>query len=207
MVEHLREMAGHATITGELADGAPAMVARFNSCLARLGAIALPLFAPLADDASVETIGVESGLLAEYLKEEAEPSPGAPEAQDEPSISINMGPVIDLGGGRVSEMIRGLPDMIRSLWAREATERTRASGGEGEQQHGETCEADSVPATLSDVESRLVEVGAKLQAVAEQLRRGDLDDEQRAVLAEQLSQLGREQALLARRHAALREAE
>jgi hypothetical protein len=48
-------------------------------------------------------------------------------------------------------------------------------------------------------------VGMKLQAVAEQLRRGDLSDEQRASLAEQLSRLGEEQARLARQHAVLRE--
>ena len=70
-----------------------------------------------------------------------------------------------------------------------------------------SAEAEAEPGSMSEVESRLAEVGAKLQAVAEQLRRGDLSDEQRAELAEQLSQLGQEQARLARQHAMLRERE
>jgi hypothetical protein len=60
-------------------------------------------------------------------------------------------------------------------------------------------------ARLTEVESRTAEVGAKLQAVAEQLRRDELSFEQRAELAEQLSRLGQEQARLAREHARLRE--
>ena len=197
-----------ASLTGHLSDGAPSAIRRYNAVLQhleRLGAVTPGFFGPLAETAGYDELGVESKLLAGYIKEEesdAESLPHGPQG--------NL--IIGLGGLRELSELKDLGKMIREqlpAWVRgreAGAQETSQNAREGDPAPSETSVRWNTEATgLSDVESRLAEVGAKLQTAAEQLRRGDLPDEDRALLAEQLSRLGQEQANLARRHALLRQ--
>ncbi len=185
--------------------GARASAQQYNQTVQYLeeqGAIPRGFFQQLREDASFEEVGVAAAQLAGYIQEDDEPERrGRP---DPSSGNVGLGShnvIFGLGGLRELKELKDLGQILRESmpeWLRDKiAEKGREAAGAAEKNG----------ATLSEVESRLVEVGARLQAVAEQLRRGDLSDQQRAELAEQLSQLGQEQARLARRHAALREQE
>jgi hypothetical protein len=195
LLREIADLAQHSSLTGSLQNGAPSAVRRYNAVLSQLeqqGMVPDGLFQPLADGTGFDELGVESALLAGYLKEFTEDTPKpTPSNHNSPVFNIGMNGLKDL------EALRDLGKVIREQFGNLA----------GGQAQSEPEAEASGPATLSEVESRLAEVGAKLQAVAEQLRRDDLTDEQRIELAEQLSRLGQEQAGLARRHAMLREAQ
>ena len=210
LLKEISELAQHASLTGALREGAPSAIRRYNAVLQqleRLGAVTPGFFGPLAETAGYDELGVDSKLLAGYIKEEgfdAESLPHDPHG----NVIIGLGGLGELAELKdLGKMIREqFPDWLRGQQERhrERSERHRERsqrGAESGPDQAETLE----PASLSEVESGLAEAGSKLQAVAEQLRRGDLSDEQRAILADLLSQLSQEQANLARRHAALRQ--
>ncbi len=67
------DIAQHASLTGSLAGGASRAVRRYNSVVARLeeiGAATPGMFEPLPDTTTFDELGVESTLLAGYLKED-----------------------------------------------------------------------------------------------------------------------------------------
>lgn len=202
VLRELGRMAHDAGLTGSLEKGARSAALQYNQVLRRLeelGALSGGLFTPLGEGVTFAEVGVSSASLAGYLEEEETPDsssePGEPSGEHCGFGSHNV--ILGLGGLRELKELKELGQVIRENLPEWLKERGTAKVvfGVGEK-----------AATLSDVESRLAEVGAKLQAVAEQLRRGDLSDVQRAELAEQLSRLGQEQARLARRHATLRDA-
>jgi hypothetical protein len=235
LLKEIADLAQGASLTGHLPDGAPSAIRRYNAVLQhleRLGVVTPGFFEPLAETAGYDELGVESKLLAGYIKEDeadAAPSEHGPHS----NVIIGMGGLRELSELKdLGKMIREqLPAWIQSREARdeerkardeereardeerEARRDARAAAREtrGHEREGERFQTETFvrwnteASSLSDVESRLAEVGAKLQTAAEQLRRGDLPDEDRAMLAEQLSRLGQEQANLARRHALLRQ--
>ena len=186
------KLAREASLTGSLQGGARSSVLQYNRVIAHLERIeALPpgLFPPLPEDTGFDEVGVAAAQLAGFLREDEEDEePRTRAARGNHNVHINF-------GGKDASELRELGQVIREHlpeWLRGKVPQAAAQAPE---------------ASLTEIESRLAEVGAKLQAVAEQLRRGDLSDAQRAELAEQLSRLGHEQARLARRHAELRESE
>ena len=102
----------------------------------------------------------------------------------------------------VEQILRERQHLLRQIHP-DWFEEEKAAGAEP----GQTTDAAGAasPSNREDIGRRLGEVGAQLQSVAEQLRRPNLTDEQRAELAEQLARLSQEQALLAREHATLRQ--
>ena len=194
------EMAEGASLTGSLKQGGRAAVQQYNRALQYLeqvGEVPAGLFSQLPEDASLDEAGIAAMQLAGYLEDADEEGGG--EASSSAKSGEHHGSYnnvfIGFGGLKELEQLKELGKTMRDQlpdWIKNKI------GGQEEQ-------SEENGATLTEVESRLVEVGARLQTVAEQLRRGDLTDGQRAELAEQLSRLGQEQARLARRHAALRE--
>ncbi len=201
LLREIAELAQHSSMTGSLSGGGPSAIRRYNAIVAHLeqkGITPPGFFQPVPEGASFDELGVESSLLAGYLKEvEAEadesmppPPPGGPHG--------NV--VIGLGGLKELQELKEFGKMFReNFW----TEWKRGHSSGSEQQESSSS-GEAEPTTLADVESRLSEVGSRLQATAEQLRGHDLTDEQRAELADQLSRLGQEQARLARQRARMR---
>lgn len=193
LLETMAGVAREASLTGSMSGGARSSAAQYNRVLQLLeeaGHAPAGLFPPLNEDASMDEVGVSAAQLAGYLTVEEE----KPEGKDAggPVGSYNSYNI--KFGGKDIQDLKGIGEVIR--------------------EHLHEWLGDKVPGfnkeeegngSLSDVESRQAEVGAKLQAVGEQLRRGDLSDAQREELAEQLSRFGQEYARLARQHAALRE--
>ncbi|HEY3282273.1 MAG TPA: hypothetical protein VGN26_08380 [Armatimonadota bacterium] len=194
LLKETARMAEHASLTEALPNAAKGAVQQYNSVLTYLeNSEELPpgLFAHLDGDASFDSVGLASAQLAAYLDDdEPEREKAAKVSGDRVNVHIgNLSGLKDLQG--LGEIIREhLPEWLKS----------QTSSGDPKQEEATAPEAIS----LSEVESRLAEVGARLQAAAEQLRRGDLSDDERASLADQLSQFGQEQARLARQHAMLR---
>jgi hypothetical protein len=196
MLQETVRIAKDASLTESLQEGARSAARQYNAVLRHLeqsGTLPAGFFPPLGEQASFDEVGVAAGQLAGYLEEEEEPEPRRKNERmisGSHNVHINVGSLKELDDLKnIGQIIREhMPDWLRG----------KIPG---------SAEPDAEPGTMSEVESRLAEVGAKLQAVAEQLRRGDLSDEQRAELAEQLSQFGQEQARLARQHAMLRERE
>lgn len=195
LLETMAEIAKEASLTGSMSGGARSSVAQYNRVLQLLeeaGHAPAGLFPPLNEDAGMDEVGVSAAQLAGYLEVEEESTEG--KGAGGPVSSYNSYNI--KFGGRDVQDLKGLGEVIREHLGEWLGEKIPGFNKE-EEGNG----------SLSDVESRQAEVGAKLQAVAEQLRRGDLSDEQRAELAEQLSRFGQEQARLARQHASLRERE
>jgi hypothetical protein len=196
LLRTIARLAKDASLTGTLEKGAGTAARQYNQVLQHLeqtGAVPAGFFPALCEDASFDDIGVAAAQLAGYLEGDEESGRGEPPRTiGSNNVNISLGGVKDLKDLKeLGQVIREhMPDWLRS----------RVPGRHEEAEEGGPVNATS----LTEIESRLAEVGAKLQAVAEQLRRGDLSDGQRAELAEQLSRLGQEQARLARRHAMLR---
>lgn len=183
-------LARDASMTGSLEDGRRSSLTQFNSSVRYLESVgALPggLFQPLADEASFDEVGVAAAQLAGYLEEEGEETTA--------SVTPAGSNVIVVSGLKAFKELKEFGQHFRDHLPEWFEERM----GKRED------DPEKIAAHLTEIENRLAEVGGKLQTVAEQLRRGDLSDQQRAELAEELASLGREQAKLAREHATLRE--
>ncbi len=200
LLRETARMAKEASLTRTLEKGARTSVVQYNHIvqhLERLQAIPPGFFAPLPEDATFDDVGVAAAQLASYLHEEDEERPRSPfSGGNNGNVHINVGGLRELKDLKelkeLGQVIREqLPEWLRGKVS-PAAEAPAASAAPP---------AEAPASGLSELESRLAEVGAKLQAVAEQLRRGDLTDFQRADLAEQLSRLGQEQARLVREHA------
>jgi hypothetical protein len=194
LLREITKTSRESSLTGALKKGAPTSIRTYNSVLEHLeraGEVPPGLFPTLDEhEAGVDEVGVAAAQLAGYLDDDEETTGGPGSG----SAGSNNSVIIGLGGLKEVKELKELGRVIRDQlpeWLK-----GKVSGHE---------EGEDVAASLSEVESRLAEAGARLQAVAEQLRRGDLTDAQREQLAEQLSQLGKEQAKLARQRAALRE--
>jgi hypothetical protein len=210
MLRETARMAKEASLTQALAKGVRTSVAQYNHIvqhLEKLEAVPTGFFPPLPDDAAFDDVGVASAQLASYLQEDEEEQPRAPHGpgHGNGNVHVNIGGLRDLKDLKelkeLGQIIREqLPDWMRGKMPANPFTPPHP----GPPPPGAPHPHEAGPSTLTDLESRLAEVGSKLQTVAEQLRRGDLSDEQRASLADQLSRLGQEQARLAREHAATR---
>lgn len=200
MLRETARMAKEASLTQTLERGARTSVVQYNHVvqhLEKLGAVPPGFFPPLPEDAAFDAVGVSAAQLAGYLEEDEEVQPRGPHGHGSGSgngnVHVNIGGLKDL---KDLKELKELGQIIREQlpeWMRGKMPPPPPPGAPHPHEG---------PGGLSDLESRLAEVGAKLQMVAEQLRRGDLSDEERASLADQLSRLGQEQARLAREHAA-----
>lgn len=202
MLRATARMAHEATLTGGFEKGARGAALQYNQALQFLessGEVPPGFFRPMPEETSFEEVGVAAGQLAAYITDEEEGERGPGGKHGHGLGHHNSITITGFSGLKELHELKGLGQLLREHlpeWMRQkATE-------EREERH---TEEETGARSLTEVESRLAEVGAKLQMVAEQLRRGDLGDEQRAELAEQLSRLGKEQAFLARQHAMLRE--
>ena len=203
MLLETARMAKEASLTRSLEKGARTSVLQYNHVLQhleKLGALPAGFFAPLPEDATLDDVGIASAQVASYLQEEDEERPRERHHGHHGNVNVSIGGLRDL---KELKELKELGQIIREQlpdWMRGRVPEPPAPPPPPYAPHA----ADAGPTHLSELESRLAEVGAKLQTVAEQLRRGDLTDTQRAELADQLSRLGQEQARLAREHAAAR---
>lgn len=185
-------MAKDASMTGSLEEGRRSSVTHYNSAVRHLeGLSAIPqgLFLPLAEDAKFDEVGVAAQQLSSYLEDDDGEGTEGTRVTGSNNIFIGLGHLKEMKELKeFGQYIRDhMPDWLKG-------KATKPKDGDGDS-----------GVVITDVESRLAEVGSKLQAVAEQLRRTDLSDQQRAELADELSQLGQEQAKLLRERAALRD--
>jgi hypothetical protein len=185
--------AEHLRLTGGPAQGSPAAVRQYNAVVKRLGSI-IPedLFTPLEEDASFVDLGMCCEQLAAYLEslqdDTGEKKPVTPKIQGPVSIKIG-----DLGE------LKNLGEVVRQAmppWLREQMEKDKSK--EAGEVKGET-EGD-----MNDLESRIAELGAQMQALAERMRREELSSDEIRKLADEMRQLGQQQSELAKRHAAIR---
>src|SRR5207249_2829174 len=123
---------------------------QYNAVLRHLeqsGTVPSGFFPPLSEEATFDEVGVAAGQLAGYIDDNGEPE-GKKEREriyGSHNVSINVGGGKDLK--EIGELIREhLPEWLRG--------KIPANG-----------EVEAEPGNMSEVESRLAEVGAKLQAV------------------------------------------
>jgi hypothetical protein len=100
-----------------MAGGQEVAVRSYNSVIEHLsstGEIPASLFPPLAADANLDSVGIASAQLAEYLRE------GLPESQQEqrgkgPALVGGDSVIVNLGGlGDIAELVREhLPEWLR----------------------------------------------------------------------------------------------
>src|SRR5438876_1565597 len=116
MLEKTASMAEHASLTGSMGGGKDVAVRSYNSVLehlANIGEIPAGLFPPLPADANLDSAGIASAQLAEYLQA------GLPEPQQEqgkPAGMLGNGNVfLNIGGlGEIGDLIReSLPEWLR----------------------------------------------------------------------------------------------
>jgi hypothetical protein len=190
MLRETVRMAKDASMTGSLEDGRKSSARHYNSAvrhLESLDAIPSGLFPSLAEDASFDEVGVAAAQLGSYLVDDDDTA-------ETPKVTGSHN--VFIGWGNLKEMkeLKEFGQYIRDHMPDWLKGKAKAKESEGDG-----------GVVITDVESRLTEVDAKVQTVAEQLRRSDLSDEQHADLAEELGQLVQKQARLARERATLRD--
>lgn len=206
MLLETARMAKEASLTRSLEKGARTSVLQYNHVLQhleKLGAVPAGFFAALPEDATLDDVGIASAQVASYLEDDEDERPRERQhGHHSGNVNVSIGGLRDL---KELKELKELGQIIREQlpdWMRGRMPEASAPPPPHAPQPPNAAEAGTTH--LSELESRLAEVGAKLQTVAEQLRRGDLTDTQRAELADQLSRLGQEQARLAREHATTR---
>ena len=190
MLQATSEKAEHLRLTGGPAQASGAAVRQYNALVERLKDI-LPgaLFSPLEEDASFVDLGMCCEQLAAYLEGIAEAE--KPTAGKKVGMPEIHGPIISIGK---TGDIKDLGEMIRQAmpsWLREQMEK------KGPEQ--EKPEAD-----MNDLESRIAELGAQMQVLAERMHREELSSNEIRELADQMRELGQQQSELAKQHAAIR---
>jgi len=188
------ELAERATMTGSLDKGQKPAIRQYNSILNRLqgtGTIPEGLFVPLEEDASFDDVGVCCTQLAAYLAGTVE-EPVAEKGTGMPPgpISINIG---DVGEGATVDLGELIREAMPS-WIKE-----KIKHKEPEHEEEEKPEPD-----MNDLESKMAELGAQMQVLAERMHREELSPEEIRKLADQMRQLGQQQSELARQSATAR---
>ena len=197
MLNATSTMVEHARMTGSVSEGQRPGVRQYNSVLKRLAdADTIPegLFAPLEADDSLDELGMCCGQLAAYLEGMVE----EPAAEKRFRKQINA-PHINISGGmpdldKLGEMIR----QAMPSWIRKQMEDEEPESGEEEEKE------EDPDANMNDVESRIAELGAQMQVLAERMHREELSGDEIRKLADQMRELGQQQSELARKHAAIR---
>jgi hypothetical protein len=207
MLKATGKAAHEAAFTGTFSAGGPTFIRQYNAMLEHLkemGVLAEKLFPPLEAEVASGEVGLICAQLAAYLEgeiaeDEERPHPPPPPAgRVGPDINIS-GNIIDTGH------LKDLGSLIRQHlpeWLRGPCERAE----ETPQEKPETpAPEEKAEPSLNDLESRLAELGARMQVLAERMRREDLSMEDRLRLADEMRQVGQEQGQLAHEHARLRD--
>jgi len=207
----MAETANQAALTGAFSAGGPTFVRQYNALLEHLrdlGVLTEKLFPPLEAEVHSGEAGLLCAQLAAYLEGEL------PQKEEErrrerevPSVG-DASPVINITGNTLSDLslgnLRELGELIRQhlpAWLKGPAEQPQE---EESPEAPEEAVPEKAPPPLNHVESQLAELGARLQVLAERMRREDLSVEERLRLADEMSRVGQEQAQLAREHALLR---
>ncbi|MCS6859020.1 MAG: hypothetical protein NZT92_01720 [Abditibacteriales bacterium] len=215
MLVSISKMAKDASLTGTLREGKSMAIRQYNAVLARLkelGVISGDLFAPVAESASFDEVGVAAAQLADFLREDDEEyrrawrHGGVLEASPKHIKIVGFpGNISDLG-----DILREyLPDFIKQRVA--SAFRVELKKGSAE-----TCteaepdkpspEASTAAkhSRMEDIEQRLEDIAEQIEQVVERLSEEDLAPEAIDRLANELSQLTQRQVELARERARLR---
>ena len=194
MLKATARTAEHLRLTGGPAQGSPAAVRQYNAVMKRLSSI-IPgdLFTPLEEDASFVDLGMCCEQLAAYLEslQDTTEEKKAVTPKIQGPVAIKIG---DLGE------LKNLGELIRQAmpsWLREEMEKNKSK--EAEEVKEEEPEGD-----MNDLESRIAELGAQMQVLAERMHREELSSDEIRKLADEMRQLGQQQSELAKRHAAIR---
>ncbi len=194
MLKKTADSAEHLMMIGGQVKGSAAGVRQYNAVLKRLKNFVLAdpdLFTPLDEDASFADLGIACEQLAAYLEgmtEAAEPGKAKKAApQIMGPVSIKVGDVGDLGD--LGEIIRqAMPSWLKGQMDVKISK----------------AEKKEPKAEMNDLESRIAELGAQMQALAERMSREELSGDEIRKLADQMRELGQQQSELAKKHAAIR---
>ncbi len=194
MLKKTADSAEHLMMIGGQVKGSAAGVRQYNAVLKRLKNFVLAdpeLFTPLEEDASFADLGIACEQLAAYLEgmtEAAEPGKAKKAApQIMGPVSIKIGDVGDLGD--LGEVIRqAMPSWLKGQMDVKISK----------------AEKKEPKAEMNDLESRIAELGAQMQALAERMSREELSGDEIRKLADQMRELGQQQSELAKKHAAIR---
>jgi hypothetical protein len=145
MLEKTASMAEHASLTGSMGGGKDVAVRSYNSVLehlANMGEIPAGLFPSLDADANLDSVGIASAQLAEYLREGLPESPSQPGKG--PALVGGDSVIISLGGlGDIAEMVREhLPEWLRG-------KRSQPEQGSTERREGSESAAATTPPPAS----------------------------------------------------------
>ncbi len=204
LLKGIAEMAEGASISGSLSGGATGAVRKYNAVVQRLVSLEVitsGLFQPLAEGASFDEVGVESGLLARYLKD-------FDQDEERWGWKSSCGPdnnvVVSLGGLKDLKDLNDLRDLGRVI-REQLPGWMRGKGWEWCESGAREPKSETEPLNAAEIDQRLAEISTHIQMVTEQLQRTDLSDNLRAEIAEQLARLSQQQADLARKRAGVRE--
>jgi hypothetical protein len=196
LLQETIRLAEKASMTGSLEGGGRMAIRQYNRIrdyLEEHDFIPDDLFQGLDEDnTTFDELGVVTSMLEGYLADEGEPlPPEPPPPPGRPNFSLNIGYQKELEELRdLGQLIReNMPEWLRARQEAALAAREAERGGEN----------------LAEQEGRLAEVGAQFQAAADRMGHGDLSEQQRAELIDQLAQLGQEQSRLSRRIARMRE--
>lgn len=212
MLRTMAETANHAALTGTFSAGGPTFLRQYNTVLEHLrdlGMLAEKLFPPLEAEVNSGEAALLCAQLAAYLEGEL-PTREEEGRREAPTVG-DASPVINITGNTLGDLslgnLRELGELIRQhlpAWLKGPAEQPKEEVEEPPQEPAESTPAEP-PTSLNHVESQLAELGARLQVLAERMRREDLAVEERLRLADEMSRVGQEQAQLARQHALLRD--
>lgn len=147
MLEKTTSMAEHASLTGSMGGGKDVAVRSYNSVLqhlASIGEIPAGLFLPLDADANLDSVGIASAQLAEYLRAglpepEQQGAPGQTGSKlGDHNVLFNIGSL-----GEIADVIReNLPEWLRG-------KRGQPEPAENASEHTQGSEAPSPPHTAA----------------------------------------------------------
>jgi hypothetical protein len=197
LLERMRSLAQEATMTGALRKAGGYAAQQYNGLLGlltRQGIIIPEYFPPLDEEASMDAVGFAAAQLAEYLRGEF------------PEVAA------DGGEGGVFENFFGKRDLSHiGDVIREAMPEWMRSGREGTPPgaHGRSSTKPEAPPEppgqpSGEMERRLTEVAARMEAVADQMRQEGLPAEELQRHAAELARLAREQAQISQEAAGRR---
>jgi len=193
MLKKTADRAEDLRITGGSEKGSVAGVRQYNAVLKRISnsAFADPeLFTALDEDANFADLSISCEQLAAYLEgvtEAAEPGKAKKAApQIMGPVSIKIGDIGELGD--LGEIIRqSIPSWLKGQMDVKVSK----------------AEKKEPEAEMNDLESRIAELGAQMQALAERMSREELSGDEIRKLADQMRELGQQQSELAKKHAAI----
>jgi len=190
MLGETSSMILEAKMTGVEFTGQKTMVRQYNNFLngfQKANILPEGIFTSLENDVTVDELWMCYGQLAAYLK-------GMMEKSEDEKAEPSHHNVINVGKGtdvkELGELIRqAMPPWLRKLMEEGTTQEK---------------ESDDSGIDMNDPESRIAELGAQMQVLAERMHRSELSSDEIRKMADQMRQLGQQQAELARKHSTMR---